>query len=1079
MDAAAVAIARGARAVERLVLDDLAGLLRPAAPESLGGPLLVVVSTGTLRQRVAARVARRFGPAVLGVKVLTLFTLARELLARAGEPVAEPNDLWDLIARREARKQDALAPLGEFRDGHGLAAATMRDLLSAGFEPRALERCERALVAAMPGPAGERGLAVLRAAAAASAAMSAARARRPGDLLSAAAARLRESGPALLGARAVLIHGFADATGRQCELLAAIAAHPAAKVYFDEPPDPAEPARRDAGAVFLHRFRERLGLPDPGTRAAGGPPATIHAFDAVGREAEARELAHRVRALLDAGVEPEEIGVVARPVDAYAVTVRREFERRGIPFSGGPAPAGLFPVQRRLAAALELLEARERASVDAWLEAGGPDLERDLSGERRASIADVRAALRSAGAGRLFEAAALDADALLGERDGYPLPVRRGVRRPGEDDAAGEAVLARRYLPGSHLRGALRAARELARHLAGWPERASAGQHVRRGHELFARLLGWGDERTGAAWREALDAVAAAVPASWALGRDEFLLVFGRRARAAGAAPLGGDGAGVQVLELPRARGASWEHLFLLGANRDVFPRLAQDDPLLPDTVRAALRGVLPHLPLKAHGEDEERYLFAQLLASAREVTVSWRRADDEGKALDRSPLLERLALAARIGQPVSVPRLRAEQLAATRDAPGRRLDAREALQLAGLLGSRALFARLLPGALDEACERWGRPATLELARARVEVLDEYAPDWRTRDGYLRGRRPGPYLGFILPRGDADDPRPEEPSVTTLEALAGCPWRALLARVLRLETVADPLGELPALDPLLVGRAVHGALERLLRERGRRARPRQADVDRAARAGAVEAARDAGVHLPGLHHALVARVVGAVNAALDVDWPDAGSIVEVLEVEARRRYEVPDGAGAPRGVRFRADRVDRTDGGPRLTDYKTGRALSEARTPDTRVAHLRAAIEAGQQLQAAVYAGSAPGAIGRYLYLSERVEDDQRQLEIRGTDPAVLVSLPRVLAALLAAWDAGAFFPRLVNHKDGEPYLCQRCELSPACVRGDTNQRARVTRAVRAASEARERGESLAPQVDALLGLWPLGRDPR
>ena len=88
------------------------------------------------------------------------------------------------------------------------------------------------------------------------------------------------------------------------------------------------------------------------------------------------------------------------------------------------------------------------------------------------------------------------------------------------------------------------------------------------------------------------------------------------------------------MLSVIEARARSFDHLFLLGLNRDSFPRQVREDPLLPDRLRQAIeRDVLPQIPIKRIGFDEERYLFAQLLSSARQVTLSWQACDDDGKA--------------------------------------------------------------------------------------------------------------------------------------------------------------------------------------------------------------------------------------------------------------------------------------------------------------------------------------------------------------------------------------------------------------------------------------------------------------
>jgi inactivated superfamily I helicase len=99
----------------------------------------------------------------------------------------------------------------------------------------------------------------------------------------------------------------------------------------------------------------------------------------------------------------------------------------------------------------------------------------------------------------------------------------------------------------------------------------------------------------------------------------------------AGASNLGGAGGGVQVLSVTEARGRTFHHLFVCGLNRDVFPRTVREDPLLPDDLRRILRRVLPDVPVKRSGFDEERYLFAQRLSASPAVTLSWQAADDDG----------------------------------------------------------------------------------------------------------------------------------------------------------------------------------------------------------------------------------------------------------------------------------------------------------------------------------------------------------------------------------------------------------------------------------------------------------------
>ena len=73
---------------------------------------------------------------------------------------------------------------------------------------------------------------------------------------------------------------------------------------------------------------------------------------------------------------------------------------------------------------------------------------------------------------------------------------------------------------------------------------------------------------------------------------DEFASLIGYRLENFGATESGGNGGGIQVLDVVEARSRTFEHLFVLGLNRGEFPRVVQEDPLLPDRWFAANRPI-------------------------------------------------------------------------------------------------------------------------------------------------------------------------------------------------------------------------------------------------------------------------------------------------------------------------------------------------------------------------------------------------------------------------------------------------------------------------------------------------------
>src|SRR5262249_3911150 len=157
----------------------------------------------------------------------------------------------------------------------------------------------------------------------------------------------------------------------------------------------------------------------------------------------------------------------------------------------------------------------------------------------------------------------------------------------------------------------------LAGRFAAWPDEAPAAEHLARVAALLEEL-GWGRAggsrpRLGRRLRgdvamihEALAGLAAGPPPAFPPTLAEPSRLLGESpALASGATDLlGGAGGGVQALSVTEARARTFDHLFVLGMNRDVFPRVVREDPLLPDALRAVLRGVLPDVPIKATGFD-------------------------------------------------------------------------------------------------------------------------------------------------------------------------------------------------------------------------------------------------------------------------------------------------------------------------------------------------------------------------------------------------------------------------------------------------------------------------------------------
>jgi CRISPR/Cas system-associated exonuclease Cas4 (RecB family) len=1068
-------VGRGPRAVEALLFAELDRLEAAAHldPAALARPVRVVVPSTSLAQHLSERLARRAGRPLLGVSIRTVHAVACDIVQRAGRPLPAGEGLVDVMVRRAARDEPALAALADLVDGHVAVAASVRDLLDAGLEPAHAEAFEDAREAEpRSGDLALRARAVVRIACGIARAIEEGRFGHRSRLFRVARESLEESPEAALPSRAILIHGFSDATGVVTDLLEALVQRAGATLFLDRPPDPAEPEREDPGVRFTERFALRvLGAPPP--EPAGPAPATrLRVLHAPGAWAEARAVADELRAALDAhGSAPERLGVVARDLAGHRVALRSQLRRLAVPFSGlgevgPPGPGG-----RRLSELRVVLRDAARARADQWLEL--VELDRPEGRLTPALRADLRIGLQALGAARVGQVASLPTAEEGATRD-QPLPVRARIAA-GED---GAASVRRRVLPRALLDAAIGRARDLLARLRARDERARAplADRTRELRDLVRVSLGWRADDPGARELEAALADGVLGPPELPIDAEELRLLLERRLAGEIGAPLGGKGGGVQILTVTEARARCFDRLWLAGLSRDVFPRAVNEDPLLPDSLRLRLRALLPDLALKRDGHDEERFLFAQLAAASAEVALLASTCDDDGRARELSPFVERLRVAPDGGGPELVPSPTApEALAASAVRP-----AHERALLAGLHGSPAAFEALLPVAIEEARRELGAPGidADALAAARLAVLRELdAPAHR-------GAPLGPYFGFVGRLRDAADPRRGPIAVTTLERLFRCPWQTYLARVLRIEAPPDVDGELPAADGRAVGSLVHRVIERVACDAlGDRV---ESLAQAAAHPGvvlawpppdalqaiAIEVARELleeeGVALPGFERVLALAARDALALACDVDAAERGGGVRLVGSEVQTLLELADAAHA---LRLRIDRVDRHRDALVLSDYKTGKPTLEQKQDAKRREALLRAIGSGELLQASAYAASAlaeaGGGRGRYLYLHAAASEQTRELSVDAADRELAEAFDGAVSRALAAWDAGSFFPRLhAPGSENENRECQRCALKEACVRGDSSARGRLARWTAEPPAAPSDAER------ALLGLW-------
>ncbi len=421
------------------------------------------------------------------------------------------------------------------------------------------------------------------------------------------------------------------------------------------------------------------------------------------------------------------------------------------------------------------------------------------------------------------------------------------------------------------------------------------------------------------------------------------------QALAAPAGHLGRFGTGLFVGPLHAALGVDMTVAAIVGGAEGTLPPHGREDPFLPDSDRAALG-----LPTSADRRDDTRDVYRSTLATAAHSIVCFPRADPraEQARLPARWLLE--SAAAHAGRLVT-----AEELHG--------LPARPWLDVVASF-EQGVAHDAEPASVEERDLR----SLLEWRAAGRRVRDHPLADGALGRGYqlAAARASDRFTPFDGNVGDrAGPPTTDAPlSPTTLQEWAQCPFRYLLASVLRVRDVPRPeaTDRISALDE---GNLVHAILEEFVRGAGPVSPTRRwADEDSDRLRG------------------IVARVCDNAEArgitGRELLWRFGRRRIEqtaarFLRVDEALRHEhaaapSPDGLEVPFGLdgvpgvrvslpgarpvtfRGRIDRVDRSPDGERVVvyDYKTGSASGyEELAADP--------VMAGRRLQLPVYALAA------------------------------------------------------------------------------------------------------------------------
>jgi hypothetical protein len=572
--------------------------------------LEIAASTRVLRERRLRALDDARGRALLGAEFLNLRALAERCAAETGVAyrvslgTTELERLVAVCCERSSR----FGPLVAERPGLAAAlAGTLRDLRDAAVPPEQLPNEVAALRSLYTDV--EQALARLA---------------DEGLLdrigLFRLAVRGAERYVERRGFTRAQVHGAVELVGSAGDLVDAVAAAlPAGALRFFQP---------DWGDAHAERVRAEWSwtrfAPEPVevvdepalTRDGPIPEGRLRVLRARSPRDELELVARELLALLERGVAPHQIAIVARTLEPYATWLPAIFDGYGIPVTSSLShPAVQRPDLRAWLALLRMLGSDlERRHVLDFLDATAPRAVARLAERVAREAAVVRG---EADWSEALDAAANDPEwEGLREALGLVFASRRDfVESASVDDVVDVAIGLGMEIPTEGFGAVIDRARDLDR-----IDRAA----------LAARPF---DPGAAAA---ALESLLLEIADPWQPA----------------------DEGGVRILDAIQARALPCQHLFLIGMAHGAWPRQSTEDPFLGDAAREALRarGRRP-VPVRGEALAEERFLLGLLLSQASEhVTLSYSDADGSGRALSPSGFLRDLPFVERGSDVVALP---------------------------------------------------------------------------------------------------------------------------------------------------------------------------------------------------------------------------------------------------------------------------------------------------------------------------------------------------------------------------------------------------------------------------------------
>lgn len=997
----------GAVVAENLLLDvlrnaiDSRGSIAADHPQSIGKTTIVVPSS-SLASHLRMKIVQALGGSSVGIEVVTAWALAKDIAQKGGQRVHVNPPVFSIIVQEQAQRISEIKKrCDSFENGYVSLLPSCSDLLSAGIDEDSYQTIMRQDLKLS---ALERGMITL--AMKVKGRLKTLNAHRQADVYQLAASVLQKKEfNTSLGE--LYVTGFADATGQALFFLHELLKY-GAIFFVDEPPKLFDLDKSVNDTCYSARFIRRL-ISDRQweEKTRERKIDTISAldgkrlrfFNAATLESEVQRIIWDIRDYQELGGSLDDICILSQSFSRYWPVVDKLFSQYGIALRRSSTLAEYSPCYARIDALLKL-------------NADGMDT----------SIADMQRVV--------VNPRAWNALSRLNERiDNLSSLCRLDVERY-EDPIAELMTMA------NALKSIFEEKDISHDNLSGWVKRLKDVADA-----IYFGGFAGDSNVLEAFWDE--------------VERNETLLCFeieaesfyalAKKMVAALIADMKREWTGVTVVDSTHFRGMTFEKLYVMGANRGVFPRKVEDDPLLSETLRKHLETILPDLSPKERGWLEEEYSFAQLVSSANDIVFSWQRMSRDGTALNCAAFVERLMLSRQIKAEV----VRREPFLLLEEKVKRATSSHDYAAYYGLSGNGEDLAQDLRFiCADNLVELKSVNAAMDcvdsdkLALAWANISIEQEPLIAKGNRASHYSKIGPYLGQIGSSKLKSDPRNRSLYITTVEKLARCPWQYYLRRFLKLN---DLPGEKSfyLIDPKMLGNCVHDSLARLL-GKGRDRKPQKSEIEGVVGEVSAELCKREKLNLKGLVYILQQKTIPYINRAIELSFSyESDDAFEIVEAESERTVEYFDESNTKREIKFRVDRVDRVGDKERLIDYKTGSAPDFKKTEKAKMEQVIKGIKRGERLQGALYASTKDAKKGCYYYLDPKIDDQQARYCVDSSLDMLNDVLPKTLAWLTTLWDKGLFIPRL-EEKEKEPNACSYCDVAAACWRNDSSVRGRL-----------------------------------